>query len=194
VREAQPVKRTPSRQRGAEFLVNIAALSRAPGSRREVAFKGLLDELSVSGSAVPDGEPLDVDLTLESVSEGILVTGTITTRYVGECRRCLAAAEGQLVIPVRELCVEDHDEEDETTYPLRPDLLDLAPIVHDACILALPLAPLCSEECLGLCPECGANRNFEQCSCEPQRDGRWGALALLEGSGPAGRDETTDRP
>jgi uncharacterized protein len=181
--------RPHARQNAAEFLVNVAVLRRSPGSRRTVSFTGTLEELAVSGSAVPDNEPLVVDLVLESVSEGILVTGTVRTRYVGECRRCLAEATGTLEIAVRELCVENHD--DEMTYPLGPDVLDLAPIVHDACILELPLAPLCDEGCLGLCPECGANRNLEPCSCEPRPDGRWAALALLTGGNTTGRDETT---
>lgn len=175
------------RAKGAEFLVAIAQLTKAPGSRRVVQFVGECDDLEVSGSSVPVGEPVVVDVVLESVSEGILVTGTVKTRYEGACRRCLATANGELVVQIRELCTEDPT--DEETYPLRPDVLDLAPIVHDACILALPLAPLCSEECRGICSECGANRNLEQCSCEPQRDPRWGALDLLRGSDTTGHDD-----
>ncbi len=85
---------------------------------------------------------------------------------------------------MRELCVDEPDEE-ETTYRLNGDLLDLAPLVHDACILELPLAPLCSAECLGICPDCGANRNVEACACAAPVDPRWGALAVLgEGERP----------
>jgi uncharacterized protein len=154
-----------------------------------VQFAGELDDLEVSGSRVPEGEPVWIDMVLESVSEGILVTGTVKTSYEGECRRCLGYASERLVIPIRELCMEDPT--DGETYPLRPDLVDLAPIVHDACILALPLAPLCSEECRGICSACGVNRNLEQCSCEQQRDPRWDALNLLRGGDTTGREEQT---
>jgi uncharacterized protein len=83
------------------------------------------------------------------------------------------------------------DPTDEETYPLGHDILDLAPIVHDACILSLPLAPLCTEECRGICPACGANRNLEECSCVAERDPRWGALDQLRGSETIGRDDQT---
>jgi len=59
------------------------------------------------------------------------------------------------------------------------DWLDLEPLAHDACILELPLAPLCGPDCLGLCPECGANRNHETCTCTEKTDPRWAGLAGL---------------
>ena len=68
---------------------------------------------------------------------------------------------------------------DDLTYAIGSDWLDLEPIVHDACILELPLAPLCRDDCQGLCPVCGANRNSETCSCEAPVDPRWSALAVL---------------
>ncbi len=177
---------------GAEFLVSVAQIAKAPGSRREVRFAGELDGLEVSGSSVPVGDLVEVAVVLESVSEGILVTGTVRTRFVGECRRCLGPAGGELVVALRELCTENPT--DEESYPLGTGVLDLAPIVHDACILALPLAPLCSEECRGICPECGANRNLEQCSCVLAGDPRWGALNLLYGSETTrSRDEASAR-
>jgi uncharacterized protein len=106
------------------------------------------------------------------------VTGTVTARYVGECRRCLEPARGTIAVEVRELCAESGD--GETAYALSPKTLDLEPIVHDACILELPLAPLCREGCAGLCPQCGANRNTERCDCRALRDPRFAALSLLE--------------
>ena len=72
-----------------------------------------------------------------------------------------------------------------TTYPLPGDELDLEPLAHDACILELPLAPLCGEDCLGLCPECGVNRNLEPCSCCRARTTA-GRLGVLLGGGPDG--------
>ncbi|HUY06373.1 MAG TPA: DUF177 domain-containing protein [Acidimicrobiales bacterium] len=180
------------RGNGAEFLVSVAQISKVPGSRREVHFHGVLEDLEVSGSRVPEGEPVEVEAVLESVSGGILVSGRVRTSYIGECRRCLGAASDELKVGIRELCTENPT--DEESYPLGTDALDLAPIVHDACILALPLAPLCSEECRGICPGCGANRNLEQCSCVPERDPRWGALNLLYGGETTGsRDEAPVR-
>ena len=161
------------------FVVEIGELRRNPGTLRRIEIAAPLPGLAVSGSAVPDDAPVSFTGRLESVHEGILVTGTVRARWNGECRRCLGRAEGELRSEVRELCVEHGDEE--TTYRLEGDELDLAPIVHDACILDLPLAPLCGEGCLGLCPECGADRNLEPCACAPAPDPRWAGLSVITG-------------
>jgi uncharacterized protein len=81
------------------------------------------------------------------------------------------------VATVRELCSEGADPE--LGYAMTADRLDLEPIAHDACILELPLAPLCRPDCLGLCPSCGVNRNHETCTCTEKADPRWAALSGL---------------
>lgn len=179
----------PDRAAARAFTVEVAALLRQPGSRRRVRVEGDLADLEVSGSHVTG--PVSLDAVLESVSEGILVTGTVRAPWAGTCRRCLEQASGVLESDVVELCCDDGDEE--TTYPLTGDLLDLAPIVHDACILELPLAPLCRADCAGLCPECGVNRNLEQCSCAAPLDLRWAALGALSSEATPDRATGADR-
>ncbi|MFZ0059631.1 MAG: DUF177 domain-containing protein [Acidimicrobiales bacterium] len=147
------------------LVAPVAALRRDPGSRLKIEAVIAAHDLAVSGSHVPDGSPVQVELVLESVHDGIFVSGTVRASWEGACRRCLETAAGDLVVEVRELCVADADADDETTYPLGGDEVDLEMIVHDACILDLPLAPLCGEGCRGLCPGCGANLNVETCSC-----------------------------
>jgi uncharacterized protein len=160
------------------LVVPVAALRRNPGSRLTIDTVVEAHGLAVSASRVPEGSPVAVEFLLESVHEGVLVSGTVRAAWEGSCRRCLEPASGDLVAEVRELCVEDAD--DETTYPLGHDEVDLAMIVHDACILDLPLAPLCGEGCRGLCPGCGVNRNVESCSCAL---GRGGPGSAPEGAG-----------
>lgn len=167
---------------GHPFLVGVGSILASPGSRRRVEVAGSLPglELETSAVAVVEEEPITFAGLLEAVHEGILVTGTVRCHWRGTCRRCLEPASGELSVAVRELCVERGDEE--TTYALGHEQLDLEPIVHDACILELPLAPLCREGCLGLCPACGANRNDDPCGCDASRgDPRWSALRLLAG-------------
>ena len=159
------------------FSVEVAALLRQPGSRRRIRIEGELSDLAVPSASVPDGASVVFDGVLEAVGEGILVTGSVETPWQGTCRRCLEPASGVVEDELCELCCEDGDPE--TTYPLHGDLLDLAPLVRDACILDLPLAPLCRADCAGLCPECGINRNFEQCSCGAPLDPRWAELRAL---------------
>jgi uncharacterized protein len=162
------------------FVVNVATLRRQPGASRRERREGPIPELAVTGSSLDTGAPVVVDVLLESVHGGILATGSVTAPWVGECRRCLATARGELRTTVRELFEPSGDPEQ--TYPLRGDQLDLEPLARDAVLLDLPQVPLCSEGCLGLCPVCGINRNEASCSCETETvDPRWAPLDALRG-------------
>jgi uncharacterized protein len=131
----------------------------------------------VTSSRVPDGAEVALDGVIESVHGGLLVTAMVSAPYVGECRRCLGEARGELKAQVVELITDDPDPD--TGYVVDGDTLDLLTVAHDACILELPLAPLCREACAGLCPECGTNLNLEKCSCTLPVDPRWAGLAQL---------------
>jgi len=135
---------------------------------------------------VPVGAELVLDLRLESVMDGVLVSGTAKAPLAGECGRCLGPVSDTLTVRVQELFVYPeastyHDEQDEVSR-LEGDLLDLTPTLRDAVVLALPLTPLCQEDCLGLCATCGERRDdLPQDHTHDTTDARWGALAgLLE--------------
>jgi len=159
------------------FVIHIRPLRRAPGLRWHRSFRSVLDDLRVTGSAVPDGEAVEVDVDLEAAQGGVAVSGEVRFEWSGRCRRCLEAVTGASTVGVRELFTIDGDGEE--TYRLEKDVLDLAPLVRDAVVLELPAAPLCSADCLGLCPSCGADRNRQACDCAPVPDGRWAALDAL---------------
>ena len=163
--------------RGGPFVIPVAVLRKHPGTRRQVVVSGPISDLDVSNSRVEPGSPVDLDVVLESVLGGIVVTGIVSASWQGECGRCLEPATGRLVAQVREVYTDQADPELE--YAMTDDWLDLEPLAHDACILELPLAPLCGPDCLGLCPECGANRNYESCTCTDKTDPRWAGLAGL---------------
>jgi uncharacterized protein len=163
--------------RGGPFVIPVAVLRKHPGTRRQVVVSGPISDLDVSNSRVEPGSAVDLDVVLESVLGGIVVTGTVSASWQGECGRCLEPATGRLVAQVREVYTDQADPELE--YAMTDDWLDLEPLAHDACILELPLAPLCGPDCLGLCPECGANRNYESCTCTDKTDPRWAGLAGL---------------
>jgi uncharacterized protein len=173
--------RTSSKGGEAEaFRVDVGALRRHPGERRDLSRRGEIADLFVTASRVPEGAEVAVEGVLESVSGGILVTATVTAPWEGECRRCLDRARGELQAEVVELVTDVPDPD--TGYLVDGDVLDVRAMAHDACILELPPAPLCSEGCRGLCPVCGVNRNVEECSCAPPADPRWAALAALAGA------------
>ncbi|HEY5024790.1 MAG TPA: DUF177 domain-containing protein [Acidimicrobiales bacterium] len=171
---------------GHPFVVHVAQLRRAVGTRQREQRQGAVEGLDCSGSAVPEGATPVADVVLEAVLGGVSVTGTVQAPWVGACRRCLVTASGTLRLAVRELYTDEGDGEE--TYPLFGDEVDLEQLVRDAVLLELPPAPLCRDDCQGLCPTCGANRNEEPCGCEAPRDPRWGALDVLRL--PEGRVES----
>jgi uncharacterized protein len=163
------------------FVVNVGVLRRGGAHGREEHRSGPLPGLAVTGSHVPDNGEVAIDALLEVASgTSILVTGTVTAPWEGECRRCVGVARGTLTTTVREL-FEDRPDPLET-YKLGGDQLDLEPLVRDAVLLELPQAPLCREACAGLCPTCGINRNEGTCTCvTDSTDPRWAALDALRG-------------
>jgi uncharacterized protein len=174
---------SPARRRTARpFVVQVAALRKLAGTTRHEARAGVIEGLSAVGVAVVDGAPVACDLTLSSYPGGIMVTGTVSAPWQGECRRCGGPVSGAVEAEVRERYTPHPDaEEEEDAYLLVGEELDLEPLARDAVLLDLPLAPLCRPDCLGLCPRCGQNRNISACDCPPESDPRWSALDALRG-------------
>lgn len=166
------------------LVVPIAELRRHPGARRRFTARVPLADLAVSTAAVPAGAEIDVDVELEALSQGIVATGTVTVPWEGECRRCLTAVRARTEAVVKEV-FEPHPTEGET-YPCGDDTVDLEPMVHDAALLALPLAPLCGPECRGPAPDTFPARPAAEtpderadAGAEAPGDPRWAALAEL---------------
>jgi uncharacterized protein len=142
-------------------------------------------DLDLELIGVPEGADLSLDLRLESVSEGVLVSGSVSGPVEGECGRCLRPIHDTLDVTIQELFAYAHSTTDETTEEdevgrLQGDLIDLQPSVRDAVVLALPSHPLCREDCPGLCPECGAHwDDLPADHSHQQIDPRWAALNKL---------------
>ena len=158
------------------FVVPVLAILRS-GELRRVAVAGPIDGLVVSGSEVPRGEDVAVDVLLEPLGATIEAVGTVSAPWTGECRRCLRPVRSTLRAAVREI-FEEHPVVEET-YPLQHGEVDLEPMAREAVMLELPQAPLCREDCLGLCPTCGVDRNEGSCDCAPAIDPRWAVLDRL---------------
>lgn len=142
-------------------------------------------DLGIAVIGVPPGSPVELDLRLESVVEGVLVSGTATVELRGECVRCLGEVSEDLEIDVQELFVyPESDATEEEASRLEGDLVDLEPLLRDGVVLDLPFQPLCREDCQGLCAECGANLDDSPGHThEAPLDPRWEKLRRLEGEG-----------
>lgn len=160
------------------LVVGVADLLRRPGNRRQEHIEVVLDGLAVLGSTVPAGAPVVVDLRLEALNEGIVATGTISAPWESECRRCLRVIAGVAEAQVQEI-FEEAPVEGETSK-LDGDRIDLEPLAREAVLLELPMAPLCRDDCAGLCPECGADRNEVDCGhALAAADDRWAGLDAI---------------
>ncbi|WP_248582376.1 DUF177 domain-containing protein [Nocardioides sp. InS609-2] len=177
----------------APLVLDTRELGRRPGSQRQVVVTvPAPSELGIEVLRVAEGSPVELDLRLEAVMEGVLVTGTAQAALVGECVRCLEPIDEDIVADLQELYVYDdirHDASDEDlddeTRKLEDDLLDLEPLLRDAVVLALPFQPLCQDDCPGLCIECGARLAEDpDHSHEAAIDPRWVGLQALQPDHP----------
>ena len=169
---------------GSPFLVPVAALRRDIPSSSAVAFTAPFDAEGefaprpAGEGDVPVGADVEVAVTIASFSGGLSVRGTVHCPWMGRCRRCWKEVAGILSVSVDERYVEDRRGDDEA-YSYDGDTVDLAPLVHDAVFLELPLTPLCREDCQGLCGQCGIDLNEGSCECQAPVDPRWAKLSEL---------------
>ena len=140
------------------LVFDTRALGRQAGAaREETRTIPAPDSLRVELAGVPTRAEVDLSVRLEAVSEGVLATGTATAPVVGECARCLEPLASSVEASFQELYHYEPGpaEDDEDDLLLDGDLLDLEPVLRDAVVLALPLSPLCTDDCPGLCAQCG---------------------------------------
>jgi uncharacterized protein len=132
--------------------------------------------------------PLHVGLTHMRLGNDLFLDGAIRGEVIGQCGRCLEEYTSSLnrefsvvLTPQLPLGRETELRYDELSASFYSgEIIDLSMLVHEQALLALPSAPLCQEECKGLCPQCGVNRNLEACSCQPAwRDPRLAILSTL---------------
>lgn len=164
------------------LVIDTRELGRRPGSQRTLDFEAPApSDLGVGMIGVPPGSRLDLRLRLESVMEGVLVSGTVTGPLVGECARCLDPVASSVEVDLQELyAYPESDTTEDEAGRLAGDYLDLEPVLRDAVVLALPLMPLCRDDCGGLCAVCGARRDDVDCGHEVAPvDPRWAALTDL---------------
>jgi len=148
---------------------------------------GAPEDLGTDVIGIRPGTDIELDLRLEAVMEGVLVSGSVRGRAVGECVRCLEEVVEDVDVSIQELyvyperaaaAVEEGDE-DEDVRELEGDLIDLEPALRDEVVPALPFQPLCRPDCPGLCSECGARLADDPDHSHETLDPRWSALSGL---------------
>ncbi len=173
----------------------LQRLTRSVGAPKDLGLDGVI--------GVPEGAPVNLRLRLESVMEGVLVTGTARATAEGECVRCLEPLELDVAADFQEMFSypaaddrgrskaepADDDEDDEDTLYLEDGLFDLESVLRDAVVLALPMQPVCREDCPGLCPQCGIRLDENPDHNHDAVDIRWAALQGLAGTNQDGEKD-----
>jgi len=164
------------------FVIDTLTMGRRPGSMRKDSYTVPAPaDLGVEMVSVPEGTEIELDFRLEAVMEGVLVSGTARASLAGECARCLDPVTSSIEVEFQELYVysdtRSGESADDDERRLEGDLIDLEPVVRDAMVLALPLSPLCRDDCPGLCTDCGirladAGPDHHHDAVDP----RWAAL------------------
>lgn len=176
------------------WVFDTRELGRRPGSMHETSRVVTAPEpLGTEVIAIKAGDTVDLDLRMESVMEGVLATGSVRSTATGVCVRCLDAVDQEVDERFQELFAYPDraahhqqvaaDEDEDQTYQLEGDMMNLEEIVRDAVVTTLPFQPVCREDCPGLCSQCGARLADDPDHQHDVIDPRWSALADLAQQG-----------
>ena len=173
------------------LVLDTHELGRRPGSMRRVQRTvAAPQDLGTEVIGIPTGSELELDLRLEAVMEGVLVTGTVRGRAVGECVRCLEEVVEDIDVPFQELyayaervkaATESGDDDEDEVRELDGDLIDIEPALRDTVVPALPFQPLDTPDCPGLCSVCGFRLADDPDHSHEILDPRWAELNRLQG-------------
>jgi uncharacterized protein len=161
-------------------VIDVRDLVGRYGAWKTEKVSGTIDDLATTLAGLSDDTPVTGELVLESLEEGILASGSLQGALSLRCARCLKEFEQGISLELREIFVQfPHEDSDE--YPLDPEgFLDPHQMMRDAIGVELPFAPVCRQDCRGLCARCGGDLNLGECTCtEPEIDPRWDGLGVL---------------
>lgn len=166
----------------APLVLDTRELGRRAGSMRAVQRTVAAPpgwELDLVG--VPAGSQLELDLRLEAVMDGVLVSGTVVAPIRAECGRCLTPVDSSIEVEVQELFAYEPAPDGDEIALVAGDLINLEPIARDAVVLGLPLNPVCRDDCAGLCAGCGEPlADLPAGHGHDEIDPRWAAIAALD--------------
>jgi uncharacterized protein len=189
-------RHSPHADPRSQFVLDTHQLGRRAGSMIELSrpLSAPADwRLDLVG--VPAGSPVEMDVRLESVMEGVLVSVELQAPITADCGRCLEPVADTLDVTLAELFLYEPDPQDPELPVLDGDFADLEPVLRDAIVLALPLNPVCSEDCLGLCASCGARlADVEPGHRHDTVDPRWSALRALTEQNPGSSATMDEQP
>lgn len=178
-------KKSKSLDEQSPFVVDTHDLGRRAGAMKELSLVVPSPEgIDNSSLVLADGTSIDLKVQLESVMEGVWVSGSANLDLAGSCSRCLDPIAEELAVDVQEMYrysdLVDADEDESDLSLVLDDRIDLEPALRDAVVLAMPIAPVCEDSCLGLCATCGVRMDSDPGHTHKQVDPRWEKLSKLK--------------
>ena len=149
--------------------LNVATLLKVPGMVANEHIVKELDSFEFNGRAIDFGSPAEIDVAISYDGDCFTVTGAFKRSIVSRCSRCDVSFIEPLEFSFNEKYIRFVADEDDglDAYEYNGDVLDLSQMINDNILLNLPISSVCSDKCLGRCPQCGQNLNTLQCTCAP---------------------------
>lgn len=175
--------------------IDVTNLDGHPDGSREIVSSGPVEGFRSGLGWVDDGDSVHIDLVLRSVSDGVGAVGEVWGKLHLSCSRCLVEYQEDFRLEVDEkFYFEPTAAELKEGYEVRDQVVDLEPMLRDVIVLSIPMRPVHTDDCKGLCPECGADLNVSDCKhAEQQVDIRWAPLQSLMASQSGGDDEEVEK-
>jgi len=183
---------TSNQSTGENLIFPLSMLHKRPEKIHQIKNHAFLEDLSISAAHVVDGQ-VHLDLEIQLSQEDVLVSGKVSAKWSGECRRCIEEVSGVLDLAIDEVFRASNSSESqvkfevEDAFPFKEingeQMVDLEEVVRDSVLLTLPFSPLCSEECLGPDPERFPAKDSvseEDMDLSPKKDPRWAVLDQLK--------------
>ncbi len=155
--------------RGGTMQINVSRALKLPGTPLEFNFSNSAEELKLDGLSFEITSPLDIKGSCMYTGETFIVKGSIAVDYITQCDRCTKPISGRLGIAFEEEFASREDENHPDRYLYKGDDIIIDKMVKDNIYLSAPIQYLCSSDCRGLCPQCGADLNKEDCGCRVEQ-------------------------
>lgn len=174
-----------------QFKLDVSAIAFRPGEVQEIDIIGSIDSLKLGDVRIEINGPVKLTGRLENATTGIVFSGRVRVNTRLSCFRCLEDYDFPQDIEVYEFfAFPDSSEAEDSEYVVDGDYVDLEPAIKEEILLGMPIKHLCREDCAGICPGCGVNRNKEECSCPPAaEDERWNKLKELFVKDPGRKED-----
>ena len=154
------------------MILNAAENLKMAGKITAVRLTQTVEGLDLNGKSIVLSKPVTVDMNCVYDGEGLNVTGTLESAVRMNCTRCNEEFTEDFSVDFSErfLRVSESEADELECYPFSDDTVSLDKMVQDLLILNTPIYGVCRPDCKGLCPECGANLNYQKCSCGDSND------------------------